>query len=203
MNLADIILTLAQQGKYPILFIVYLIEGPIAGFISALIASTGALDIVTVFLLLVTGEIGADIVYYYIGRSSSDQRINKILAKYEKDGVLKVIKDTFNRSPIKALIFVKSVMLIAVPSLILIGRYQSMKIKKFAIWTTIICVTKDITVLLLGYSLGLSLESFVQGYNIYRIIGIILAIVGVGYILYRTYQEKIESFAIKSLKRIH
>jgi membrane protein DedA with SNARE-associated domain len=77
-----------------------------------------------------------------------------------------------------------------------------MKIKKFAIWTTIICITKDTIVLLLGYSLGLSLESFVQGYNIYRIVGIILAIVGVGYVLYLTYQEKIESFAIKSLKRL-
>ncbi|KUK76807.1 MAG: hypothetical protein XD93_0707 [candidate division WS6 bacterium 34_10] len=202
MNLPDIILTLVQQGKYPILFIVYLIEGPIAGFISALIASTGSLDIITVFLLLVTGEIGADIIYYYIGKSSSEQKINRILAKYEKDGVLKVIKDTFNRSPIKALIFVKSVMFIAVPSLILIGRYESMKIKKFAIWTTIICITKDTIVLLLGYSLGLSLESFVQGYNIYRIVGIILAIVGIGYILYKSYQEQIESFAINSLKRI-
>ncbi|MDY6822135.1 MAG: hypothetical protein SVN78_11010 [Deferribacterota bacterium] len=202
MNLPDIILTLVQQGKYPILFIVYLIEGPIAGFISALIASTGSLDIITVFLLLVTGEIGADIIYYYIGKSSSEQKINRILAKYEKDGVLKVIKDTFNRSPIKALIFVKSVMFIAVPSLILLGRYQSMKIKKFAIWTTIICITKDTIVLLLGYSLGLSLESFVQGYNIYRIVGIILAIVGIGYILYKSYQEQIESFAINSLKRI-
>ncbi len=203
MNLPDIILTLVQQGKYPILFMLYLIEGPIAGFISALIASTGALDIITVFLLLVSGEIGADIVYYYIGKSSSEQKINRILAKYEKDGVLKVIKDTFNRSPIKALIFVKSVMFIAVPSLILLGRYQSMKIKKFVIWTTIICITKDITILLLGYSLGLSLESFVQGYNIYRIVGIILAIVGIGYILYKSYQEQIESFAINSLKRIH
>ncbi len=203
MNLPEIILTLAQQGKYPILFIVYLIEGPIAGFISALIASTGALDIVTVFILLVIGEIGADIVYYYIGKSSSEQKINRILAKYEKNGVLKVIKETFNRSPIKALIFVKSVMFIAIPSLLLIGRYQSMKIKKFVIWTTIICVTKDITVLLLGYFLGLSLESFVQGYNIYRIIGIILAIVGVGYILYNSHQEQIESFAIKSLEKIH
>jgi membrane protein DedA with SNARE-associated domain len=202
MNLPDIILTLVQQGKYPILFIVYLIEGPIAGFISALIASTGSLDIITVFLLLVTGEIGADIIYYYIGKSSSEQKINRILAKYEKDGVLKVIKDTFNRSPIKALIFVKSVMFIAVPSLILIGRYESMKIKKFAIWTTLICITKDTIVLLLGYSLGLSLESFVQGYNIYRIVGIILAIVGIGYILYKSYQEQIESFAINSLKRI-
>jgi membrane protein DedA with SNARE-associated domain len=202
MNLPNLILTLAQLGKYPMLFIVYLIEGPVAGFISALIAATGQLDIVIIFLLLVTGEIGADILYYYIGKSSSDTKINKLLSKYEKSGALKTIKDTFNRSPIKALIFIKSVMLIAIPSLLLIGRYQSMKIKKFLIWTTIICLIKDITILFLGYGLGISLETFLNGYNIYKIIGIILAILAIGYIIFRANKDKIESSVINSLKKI-
>ena len=85
MNLIEFIIILAQQGKYPILFIIYLIEGPIAGFISALIASTGSLNIFIVFLLLITAEIGADIVFYYIGKNSSETRFNKLLGAYVVD----------------------------------------------------------------------------------------------------------------------
>lgn len=202
MDLTELIIRLTEQNKYIFLFIVYLIEGPVAGFISALIAATGRLNIWIVFLLLISGEIGADIIYYYIGKKSSETRFHKMIAKYEKDGVLKVIKETFNRRPVKALIFVKSVMFIAVPSLLLIGRYQSMKFKKFAIWTTIICLVKDITILFLGYGLGISLDAFLSGYNIYKIVGIVLAILSVGYIIYMTYKERIEKFAINSMKKI-
>ncbi len=202
MNLINTVITLAQQGKYPLLFLIYLIEGPVAGFISALIASTGSLNIFIIFLLLIIAEIGADIFYYYLGKLSSEKRIDKMLSKYEKDGVLKVIKEAFNRRPVRSLIFIKSVMLIAVPSLILIGRYQSMKFNKFAFWTTIICLVKDITILVLGYSVGITLETFLYGYNIYRVIGIILAIIGVGYIIYTAYKEKINRYIINSLKKI-
>lgn len=202
MNLTDLIIRLTEQNKYIFLFVLYLIEGPVAGFISALIAATGRLNILIIFLLLVTGEIGADIIYYYIGRKSSETRFNKMISKYERDGVLKVIKNTFNRSPVKALLFVKSVMFISVPSLLLIGRYQSMKFKKFAVWTIIICLVKDITILFLGYGLGISLEAFLSGYNIYKIVGIVLAILSVGYIMYIAYKEDIERFAINSMKKI-
>ena len=202
MNLINTVITLAQQGKYPLLFIIYLIEGPVAGFISALISASGSLNIYIVFLLLIIAEIGADLFYYYIGKLSSEKRITKILSKYEKDGVLKVIKDAFNKRPVRSLIFIKSVMLIAVPSLILIGRYQSMKFNKFLFWTTIICLVKDITIIVLGYSVGITLETFLQGYNIYRVVGIILAIIGIGYIIYTAYKDKIDKLIIKSLRKI-
>ena len=202
MNLINTVITLAQQGKYPLLFIIYLIEGPVAGFISALISASGSLNIYIVFLLLIIAEIGADVFYYYIGKLSSEKKINKMLSKYEKGGVLKIIRNAFNRRPVRSLIFIKSVMLIAVPSLLLIGRYQSMKFKKFLFWTTIICLVKDITILVLGYSVGITLETFMQGYNIYRVIGIILALIAVGYIIYTAYKEKIDIYIVNSLKKI-
>lgn len=202
MDIINTVITLAQEGKYPLLFIIYLIEGPVAGFISALIAATGSLNIYIVFLLLIIAEIAADIFYYYLGKRSSEKRINKMLSKYEKGGVLKTIKEAFNRRPIRSLIFIKSVMIIAVPSLVLIGRYQSMKMKKFLFWTTIICLVKDITILVLGYSVGITLETFLYGYNIYKVIGVILAIIGVGYIIYTAYKEKINRYIVNSLKKI-
>jgi membrane protein DedA with SNARE-associated domain len=202
MNLIELIIDLAQQNKYPLLFIIYLIEGPISGFISAIIASTGGLNIFIVFTLLVTGEIGADIVYYYIGKYSSETKLNKKLAKYEDRGILKEIKETFARQPVKALIFIKTVMFIAIPSLLLIGRYRSLEIKKFLLWTTIICLVKDITVLFLGYGLGISLEVFLKGYDIYRIIAIILTLLVIGYILFKVNRDKIEKFTINLLRNI-
>jgi membrane protein DedA with SNARE-associated domain len=199
MNIIDLVTNLAVQGKYPLLFIIYLIEGPISGFISAIIATTGQLNIYIIFLLLVTGEIGADLVYYYLGRTFSESKLNKELDKYEKTGVLNVMKETLDKHPVRTLIFVKSVALIAVPSLLLIGKYKALKFPKFLLWTTIVCLVKDITVLFLGYGLGISLETFIHGYDIYRALGIILAIIAICYILFRANREKIEQFIVNTL----
>jgi membrane protein DedA with SNARE-associated domain len=185
-----------------LLFFAYIIEGPIFGFISAIIASAGYLNIYIIFLLLIIGEIGADVIYYFLGKRFSESRINRKLDKYENTGILNTIKGTLSKHPIRTLIFVKSVAFIAVPSLLLIGKYKALKFWKFLLWTTIICLVKDITVIFLGYGLGISLESFLNGYDIYKIVGAILAVAGVGYIIIKTNREKIEEFTLKSLKKI-
>jgi membrane protein DedA with SNARE-associated domain len=77
-----------------------------------------------------------------------------------------------------------------------------MKFGKFFFWATLVCLLKDFTVLFLGFGLGISLESFLGGYDIYRIVGIILALLAVAYILFTAYREEIEDFTVKTLKKI-
>jgi membrane protein DedA with SNARE-associated domain len=202
MNLIAFITNIALQGKYFFLFLIYLIEGPIAGFISAMISSTGQLNIYIVALLLVSGEIGADITYYFLGRNSSESKINKKLKKHENHKFVNVIKDVLNKHPVRTLTFAKTVGTIAVPTILLIGRYRFLNFKKFLLWATLVCLAKDLTVLILGYSLGMSLESFLDGYDIYKIVGIILSLLVIAYILYIANKDKIEQFILKSLKNI-
>jgi membrane protein DedA with SNARE-associated domain len=202
MDIIDIVTKVALQGKYFWLFIIYLVEGPISGFVTAVIASTGQLNIFVIGLLLISGEIGADLIYYFIGKNLSESKINKKLKKYEKKGFINAIKEVLDKHPVRALAFAKSVAFIAVPTIILLGRYKSMKFPKFLLWTTLICLIKDLTVLFLGYGLGISLDTFLGGYNIYKIVGIILALIAIGYIIFRANKTKIENFVVNSLKNI-
>jgi membrane protein DedA with SNARE-associated domain len=202
MNQISIITDMALQGKYLFLFLIYLIEGPIAGFISAMVSSTGQLNIYIVAFLLVSGEIGADIVYYFLGQKSSEKRINKKLRKYEDSKILTSIQNVLNQHPVRTLIFAKTVGNIAVPTILLIGRYKLLKFKNFLLWATIVCFLKDFLVLFFGYSLGISLESFLDGYDMYKFVGIIISLLVILYILYIANKDKTDQFIVKSLKNI-
>ena len=202
MELVNIILSLAEENKYIILFFVYLVEGPNAGFISAMLSATGKLNIFIVGALLIIGEIGADLVYYFLGKSLSESKLQKRLAKYEQTEFLQNVKQMLNKSPIKVLAFIKTIGIIAIPSLILIGKYQSLKPKKFILWTTIICLIKDLTILLSGYLLGLTTETFLTGYSMYKIVGIVLTIIVLGYLVIQLNKKKIEEVILKILKKI-
>jgi membrane protein DedA with SNARE-associated domain len=202
MNQISIITDMAVQGKYLFLFLIYLIEGPVAGFISAMISSTGQLNIYIVAFLLVSGEIGADIVYYFLGQKSSEKRINKKLRRYEDSKILTSIQNVLNQHPVRTLIFAKTVGNIAVPTILLIGRYKLLKFKNFLLWATIVCFLKDFLVLFFGYSLGISLESFLDGYDMYKFVGIIISLLVILYILYIANKDKTDQFIVKSLKNI-
>jgi membrane protein DedA with SNARE-associated domain len=202
MNQISIVTDMALQGKYLFLFLIYLIEGPIAGFISAMVSSTGQLNIYIVAFLLVSGEIGADIVYYFLGQKSSEKRINKKLRRYEDSKILTSIQNVLNQHPVRTLIFAKTVGNIAVPTILLIGRYKLLKFKNFLLWATVVCFLKDFLVLFFGYSLGISLESFLDGYDMYKFVGIIISLLVILYILYIANKDKTDQFIVKSLKNI-
>jgi len=202
MDFINLVTELAQQSKYFLLFIIYLIEGPVAGFISATISTTGQLNIYIVFGLFLSAEIAADIFYYYLGKGLTESKFNKRLSKYEKNVFLGVVKKTFNIHPVKTLLFIKVIGVIAVPSLMLIGKYQSLKWKKFFIWTSIICFFKDLTITIMGYWIGISLSEFLVGYDIYKIIVGIIGILAIGYIFFLSYRTKIDKYLIKLFKNI-
>jgi len=202
MQLVNLILSLAEENKYVILFFVYLVEGPAAGFISAMLSAAGKLNIYIVSALLIVGEIGADLVYYFLGKTLSESKLQKRIVKYEKAEFLTNVKDLLKRNPVKALAFIKTVGIISVPSLILIGKYQSLKPKKFIFWATIICLIKDLTILFSGYFLGITTETFLTGYGIYKMVGIVLSGIVLFYLFLQLNKKKVEEITLKILKRI-
>jgi membrane-associated protein len=202
MNLLQLITTIAEQNKYSLLFIVYLLEGPVSAFISAMLASIGELNILIIFPLLIVAEISADIFYYYIGKSISTSKLQKKLSKYEKKGSLQPVKSLLEEHPVKVLIINKTISFLAVPVILLIGKYQTLKVKEFILWASLISIVKDIIILSLGYGFGISLETFLRGYNIYVVIGIILSILFLIYIFFKLYRDKIEKVTLKLLKKI-
>ena len=202
MQLLNLILTLAEENRYLILFFVYLVEGPIAGFVSAMIASVGELNIFIVSILLILAEVGADLFYYFFGKTLSESKLQESISKYEEKEYFKNIKDLLTKKSVKALAFVKIIGFIAVPTIIIIGNYQILKPKRFFLWTTIICLIKDLLILLSGYFLGISTEIFLAGYNIYRIVGIVLTLIILLYIFLQINKEKVGEFTLKILKKV-
>ena len=202
MRLINLILSLAEKNRYIILFFVYLVEGPTAGFISAMLASAGKLNIFIVSILLILAEIAADLFYYFLGKTLSESKLQKKISKYEKGGLLVNTRKLLQKSPVKVLAFAKSIGFIAVPTIILIGKYQTIKPKKFVLWTSVISLIKDSIILILGYFLGISSETFLTGYSIYTIVGVVITVIILGYILFQLNRGKVEEIILKILKRV-
>ncbi|MCD4811581.1 hypothetical protein K8R14_03190 [bacterium] len=202
MDFFTLVTELAQQSKYTLLFIVYLLEGPVAGFISAFIATTGQLDISIAFPLLILAEIIADLFFYYLGRRLSNGGLNKKVKKYEQNNLLRVIKEILLTHPIRALIAIKVISVIAIPGLILIGKYKSLKVQTYLLWVSIICLIKNSVVSLMGYGLGIGVGDFLAIYDIYMRVVIVAGVVVVGYVLVRAYQDKIEKGLLTVLRKM-
>jgi membrane protein DedA with SNARE-associated domain len=124
------------------------------------------------------------------------------LRRYEDSKILTSIQNVLNQHPVRTLIFAKTVGNIAVPTILLIGRYKLLKFKNFLLWATVVCFLKDFLVLFFGYSLGISLESFLDGYDMYKFVGIIISLLVILYILYIANKDKTDQFIVKSLKNI-
>ncbi|MCD4756286.1 hypothetical protein K8R20_01575 [bacterium] len=202
MDFLTLITELAQQSKYILLFIVYLLEGPVAGFISAFIATTGQLDISIAFPLLILAEIVADMFFYCLGRWLSNIKLNKKVKKYEQNNLLRVIKEILFTHPIRALIAVKVISVIAIPGLILIGKYKSLKVQTYLLWVSIICLIKNFIVSLMGYGLGIGIGDLLEIYDVYMRVVVVAGVVVIGYILVRAYQDKIEKVFLTVLRKM-
>lgn len=66
-SLAQILLWITAY-KYWIIFPLAVIEGPIITVLAAFLASQGIIDVVTLFLVVVLGDIVGDIIHYAFGR---------------------------------------------------------------------------------------------------------------------------------------
>lgn len=202
MNLIELIIVLVRQNKYILLFISFLIERHSAGLIAAVLASKNQLNIYIVFLLLIFSEILVDSVVFLLGKTLTEGKLQKKLSKYEHNGFLKAIKEIIDRHPVRALFFAKIIGIISVPTIILIGKYRSVKLKKFILLSSIIGFFKNLVIIFLGYGLGLSLETLLGGYDVFAIVTIIVSVLIVGYIVFRINKRKIQSITIKALKKI-
>ncbi len=60
-------LSLAGYFKYPLIFVGAIVEGPILTVASGFLLHQGVFDLILVYILLVTGDIVGDVIWYYIG----------------------------------------------------------------------------------------------------------------------------------------
>lgn len=167
----DILPNIIDSISYPVLFLLFVMEGPIVNFIaSSFCAISSKLNIFAVFFLAVCGDTLGDIIYFYIGRTTSKKKkISKIISFSEVEKVYKKIKD----NTFLFLFLSKLTSIGAVPGILLLGHKKTSS-KKFIVYTIILAILFNFTISFLAYNFFLNLNDFVAYKKNLKLIVIIL-----------------------------
>lgn len=195
----DTILELIQSAKYPLLFVIYLLEGPTAAFLSSVAASMGQLNILYVFPLVIIAEVMADYFFFYLGKKSSNTKIVKKINELDNDLMVE-IKRLSKEEFLKVLLILKVASFLYLPGFLYLGASKAVKDSKFIISATIVCLIKDSVIMALGYFVGLELSKFEEIYNIYKAVGIMLLVVIAIALLHKVYNKQIKEFFLNVIK---
>ena len=192
MELIATILAYSQSVNYLVLFLVYLIEGPVANLFSAFLAGLGFLNIWYVFVLAATAEASADVIYFALGRIFKNGRVSKFLDDVEKNSkVFKELKKFMNESPFLLILFTKMFGPISIPGLLYIGQ-ENMPWKTFLKYGVPLSIARNAVISIIGYSVITSLESFLSAYSTYRTVGVLLSVLSFVVILLLLTREDLE-----------
>lgn len=200
MELITTILQYSSSANYIVLFIIYLIEGPIANLISAFLAGSGLLNIWYVFFLAASAELLADIIYFAVGYLAKGSTISDFLDKVEKKSrVFREIKGFTKESPFLTIFFIKMFGPISIPGLLYIGQ-EGMSWKTFLKYGAPLCVARNIIISFVGYTLITSIESFLSVYSVYKTVIVVLSVLLFVLLLFLLSRENLEIFLLRYVK---
>ena len=200
MELITTILQYSSSANYIILFIIYLIEGPVANLVSAFLAGSGLLNIWYVFFLAATAELLADIIYFAVGHLAKGTAVSNFLDKVEKRSrVFREIKSFTKESPFFTVLFIKMFGPISIPGLMYIGQ-EGMPWKTFLKYGVPLCVARNIVISFVGYALITSLESFLSVYSVFKTVIVILSLLLFVLLLFLLSRESLEIFLLRYIK---
>lgn len=106
---------------YPVLFVMVVIEGPIAILVAATAASTGFLNPLPVFITASLGNLIADILWYFLGVFGRVEWILKLKWLKLEPKKLDVLTKSISKNVVKILIIAKLTNGLIVPALIATG----------------------------------------------------------------------------------
>jgi len=178
---------LLLQYKYLIMFVLMVLEWPIAGFISAFLAAKWVFDFGIVYLLSISGDVVGDLLRYRIGRGVRQlgiKRINpelqwrNIISKklfsigvhvsnriYEKltalkqHRILKYLEKNIEKRFFLSLFIVKIAPPLSIPGQFAFG-FLKVGFRRFLIQTTFVCFLFESIFLNLGYFSSISANTF-------------------------------------------
>ncbi len=157
--------------SYLVLFVIMVVEGPIATSAAAFAVHLGFFTLPMIFILSVAGDIVGDFIYYGIGWASRETLITKHGHRFgltpEK---LARFDAAFKKHTIKSLVIAKLAPAIPGPVLIAAGALR------MPLWTLIwlsfaLAVPKYLLFMLLGYEFG---DLYVRFFHYYDVAGWIL-----------------------------
>jgi len=130
-----------QGFSYLLIFISFMIEGPILNFIAAFASSLGFFNVFIILLLAIGGNVTADIIYFYVGRFAGKRKaVQNYLHRFINSKKIIKVKDFLKNNPRKTIITIKITPIIPVAGIMLVGM-TDMPLKKYlsiSIWVDVV-----------------------------------------------------------------
>lgn len=178
------ILALIVQYKYILLFPIALVEGPIVSVLGGFLASSGHLNPVAVFVVVLLGDLVADTVYYFLGRYGGASFIRKY-GKYLRisDAAVQRLESHFQKHAGKTLFAAKFAHGLGFMTLFAAGM-SGMPYRKFMVLNFLSAALKSAVLVIIGYYFGYAYQRINDylSYTAYILIGLAVTLV-VGYIM--------------------
>lgn len=147
---------------YAIIFILMMVEGPITTVVVSFLSSQGVFNIGIIFLLAVLGDLVADIVLFYLGRSSKHKYFDKIKKKKHvgKRQIAK-IKNHLKIRPFVTIFVIKATGALAMAGLMIVGS-SKMKTTNFILYSLIASAINKTVYASIGFFSGLGFITFLR-----------------------------------------
>jgi len=159
--LTNFIILAAEKAIYPLIFLFLLIEGPTTNFIVSMYAGLSSnLNIFIIVVLAILGDFIGDNIYYLIGRRVSDEKLKERIEKTKIKKLFGLLERTLKKRLFVALMIIKIAPISGI-GLIYVGK-KRIDYRKFIVYSLILCILIDVFISFLGYSLMISLSSFLK-----------------------------------------
>ncbi|MCX6712660.1 MAG: DedA family protein [Candidatus Vogelbacteria bacterium] len=187
----DQIIALLHIYGYFLLFPIAFLEGPIITVIAGFLSAHGVFVWYWAYLVVIAGDLGGDIFYYFIGRFSRHGfllRWGKYLGIEERE--VEKIEEHFRRHPGKTIIIAKWTQVAGLPVLIAAG-IAKMPLGPFTFYNALGTVVKSAVLLSLGYFAGAAYQQIDSYFSLASTVSFFIAVLLlVGYIIYRRRRKK-------------
>ncbi len=142
-----------ESFSYFIIFLIFIIEGPVVNYAAAFAASLGFFNVFIIFSLAVLGNVVGDLIPFLIGKLGKKSSIEKYISKSMDKRRIAKIKKYLKHNPGKTLTVIKITPLIPTPGLILAG-IVDMPVKRFIFYSFVISASYAFFLTVLGYYSG-------------------------------------------------
>ncbi len=187
----DQIAPLLEQYRYALLFPITVLEGPIITVIAGYLTSLGFFSFWTVYVIVVSGDLVGDILYYFFGRLGHLTLVEKwSLFVRADDERLERMKKVFSHHSAKALFWGKFTF--GVGGLIILAAGAArVKFFKFLGYCTLGTLPKSLILVLIGYYFGYAYKQISKYFDYTAVLFMAAAVLlAFGYYLIQKYARK-------------
>ena len=177
------------------MFLLMVLEGPIASMVGAFLASLGYFNVFVVFFLSVSGDFTGDIILYYMGYFGGRPLLMKVEKFLRvKESLVAKIEDLFKRKGEKIIFYVKATTGLCFVTFVLAGTVR-MKLSKFAKFSLLGGLVWSAFLVTVGWFFGYAAEKisrYIEYAGVIIFVGVVIFFIGLTLYKRKQAQEILE-----------